>query len=73
MHSDITAVRFKGDNGYLSLFNVYNKITNNNTIDYLDLFLTRNAHPVHPSVRDSIIWVGDFNHHHPMWEEEVNE
>ena len=73
MHSDITAVRFKAENGYLSLFNIYNEITNNDTINYLDSFLTQNAHLVHPTVRDSVVWVGDFNRHHPMWEEEVNE
>ena len=73
MHSDITAVRFKGDNGYLSLLNIYNEITNNDTLTYLDSFLTRNAHIVRPSVRDCVIWVGDFNRHHPMWEEDANE
>ena len=31
MHSDVTAVRFKGDNSYLLLFNIYNEITNNDT------------------------------------------
>ena len=42
-------------------------------ITYLDSFLTWNTHLVCPSVWDCIIWVGDFNHHHPMWEEEANE
>ena len=31
MHTDIIAICFKGENGYLSFFNVYNGITNNNT------------------------------------------
>ena len=44
MHSDVTAACFKGDNSYLSLFNIYNKITNNDTIICLDSFFTRNAH-----------------------------
>ena len=66
MHSDITAVRFKGDNGFLSIFNVYNEITNNDTINYMDSFLDRNALLVWPSVTDSVVWLGDFNRHHPM-------
>ena len=37
-HSDITALRFKGDNGFLSVFNIYNEITNNDTLRALDLF-----------------------------------
>jgi hypothetical protein len=61
MHSNITAVRFKGNNGYLSLLNIYNEITNNDTLTYLDSFLTRNTHIICPSVRDCVIWVGDFN------------
>ena len=32
MHSDIIAVQFKSENGYLSLLNMYNKITNNNIL-----------------------------------------
>ena len=62
MHSDITAIQFKGANRFLSVFNIYNEITNNDTITCLDSFLTRNAH-----------LIGDFNHHHPIWEEEANE
>ena len=73
MHSDITAVCFKGVNRHLSLFNVYNEITNNDMLMYLDSFLTQNAHHIRPSVWDCVIWVGDFNCHHPMWEEETNE
>lgn len=73
MHSDITAVRFKGENCYLSLFNIYNEITNNNTINYLSSFLVRNVHLVWPAITDSIIWLGDFNRHHPIWEDDLNE
>ena len=73
MHSNITAVRFKGNNRYLSLFNVYNEINNNNTINYLDSSLDHNSLLVHPSATDSIIWLGDFNHHHPMWEDDSNK
>ena len=73
MHSDITAVRFKGDNGYLSLFNIYNEITNNDTLTCLDLFLDCNAPLIRPSNSDCVLWLGDFNRHHPMWEEDANE
>ena len=73
MHSDIMVVPFKGDNGFLTLFSIYNEITDNETVTYLDSFLTQNAHIIHPLVRDCIVWMGDFNHHHPMWEEESNK
>ena len=73
MHSDITAVHFKGTNGFLSVFNIYNEITNKDTITCLDSFLTHNAHLIYPSPLDCILWLGIFNRHHPMWEEETNK
>ena len=42
-------------------------------ITCLDSFLTRNTHLVCPSPLNCILWLGDFNHHHPMWEDETNE
>ena len=72
-HSDITAVRFKGDNGFLSIFNIYNKITNNNTLQCLDQYTDLNSQFIRPSISDSVIWLGDFNRHHPIWEDEANE
>jgi hypothetical protein len=71
-HSHITGVRFKGLNGNLTLINVYNEITNNDTTNCLDLFLTANPLLVRPTASDHMIWLGDFNRHHPMWEEDTN-
>ena len=72
MNSDVTAVRFKGEHGHLSIFNVYNEITNNDTIADLDSFLDRNAQIMRPSGVDHVLWLGNFNRHHPLWEEEAN-
>ena len=71
-HSDITGVRFKGLNGNLTLINVYNEITNNDTTNCLDLFLTANPLLARPTASDHMIWLGDFNRHHLMWEEDAN-
>ena len=73
MHSDITAVRFKGEHRFLSLFNIYNEITNNDTISCLDSFLDCHTQLVRPSNTDSIVWLRNFNRHHPMWENDSNE
>jgi hypothetical protein len=35
-HSDITAICFRGEHGCLSVFNIYNEITNNDTLHLLD-------------------------------------
>jgi len=61
MHSDVTAVRFKGENGYLSLFNIYNEITNNNTLKALDVFYDINGQNIRPTGMDGVVWLGDFN------------
>ena len=65
-HSDITILRFKGDNGYLSVFNIYNEITNNDTLRVLDLFYDHNDRIICPTDSDGVLWLGDFNRYHPM-------
>ena len=61
MNSDVTAVRFHGDHGYLSIFNIYNEITNNDTILALDSFLDRNMQIVRLLGTDHVLSLGDFN------------
>ena len=73
MHSDVMAVRFKGDNRFLSLFNICNEITNNDTTRCLDSFLDHNSHIVWPNNTDSVVWLDDFNRHHLLREEDVNK
>jgi hypothetical protein len=65
IHSaDITAVRFINEQGSISLYNVYNDCTHNHSITKLSTFLS--ANPSSPT--DHMIWLGDFNRHHPLWE-----
>jgi hypothetical protein len=42
-HSNVTMVQFRGDNSFLSLFNIYNEITNNDMLTCLDQFSDLNA------------------------------
>lgn len=72
LHSDITAIQFKGEHGNLTIFNIYNEITNNNTISFLDDFLSLGS-GISLAPEDHMFWLGDFNRHHPMWEDELNE
>ena len=66
-HSDVTAMHFKGDNGFLSVFNVYNEITNNDTPKALDNYYSLNECLICPKATNCVIWLGDFNRHHPIW------
>ena len=56
-----------------SLIYIYNEITNNDTISCLDAFLDHKSQIVSPNNTDSVVWLGDFNRHHPLWEDDANE
>ena len=73
MHSDIMAIHFRGDNGFLSVFNIYNEITNNDTLKALENYSDLNECLIRPTTTDCIIWLGDFNQHHLIWEDDNNE
>jgi hypothetical protein len=47
--------------------------TNHNALTCLGQFSDLNASLIHPTLSDCVIWLGDFNCHHPMWEEDINE
>lgn len=69
---DITAVRFDGQSGHLSLFNVYNDCTHNDSLISLRTYLSSSLHLALPSPNDHMLWLGDFNRHHPLWESDGN-
>ena len=69
---DITAVRFHGEHGTLSLLNVYNDCSHNDSFTELSRHLLANQPPSTPSPVDPMIWLGDFNRHHPLWESADN-
>ena len=70
--NDIMAIHLKGTFRFCSVFNIYNDCTNNNTTDMLKTYLDANVDTVLPSPRDHIFWFGNFNCHHPQWEEDRN-
>ena len=57
---------------WVLIFNIYNKITNN-TLQCLDQFIDLNSQLICPSISDSVIWLGDFHRHHPIWEDKANK
>lgn len=70
--NDITAVQLQGNFGRLSLFNIYNDCTHSRNIDILDNFLKANRRRICEKDDDYMIWAGDFNRHHPLWDEARN-
>ena len=69
---DITAIQINNPHQKVRVFNVYNDCTHSHSIHALRTYLNRAAarRPEARSIHD--IWLGDFNRHHPLWDEERN-
>ena len=65
-------IQLTGNYGTCTLINIYNDCKHNETIKELGKYLETNIRQVIPSAHDHMIWLGDFNRHHPLWEEERN-
>ena len=69
---DVVAIQVSGPHGILNIFDIYNDCLNADTIDLLGSFLSLPHHPA-PSSNPNphyMLWCGDFNRHHPMWDKE---
>ena len=72
MSGDVTALRIKEKWGTLTIFNVYNDCEHDDTLEALtahhrqhlrDILGTETTHQDH-----HLVWLGDFNRHHPYWD-----
>jgi hypothetical protein len=71
--NDVTAIELSGDFGTITILNIYNDCNNSDTTDHIRQFYTARSRPQterRPDEHD--LWLGDFNRHHPMWEDERN-
>ena len=71
---NVIIISLKGPWGKLVIFNIYNDCKHNDTINQLKHF-----HDTHPDVVEHsevgevhLLWVGDFNRHHPHWDDPNN-
>ena len=71
-YSNITTIHLKGDFSHCSIFNIYNNCNNNLTIETLHTYLRENLATALPLPTDHMLWLGDFNRHHPLWEDNKN-
>jgi len=64
-------VQLKGNWGKLTIFNIYNEGNSNNTVKELTKFHRNNRASLEASSTESahILWLGDFNRHHPYWDD----
>jgi len=66
--NDITAIQMKGEYGKLTIFNIYNDCTHSRNEDKLKSFIRKHANKIIATETDHMIWAGDFNRHHPLWD-----
>ncbi|QRV94576.1 Reverse transcriptase from transposon X-element protein [Ceratobasidium sp. AG-Ba] len=64
---DVTCVELTTSDGQIRLFNIYNDLKSDETLELIHEHLL--AIPRHTST----LLAGDFNRHHPMWDETRNE
>jgi len=69
--SDITVMQIMGNWGELTIFNIYNDCDNNDMIKLLSNYYSRNQTRLEhmDAGTANVIWLGDFNHHHPLWDD----
>jgi ribonuclease HI len=66
--NDITAIQLKGRYGKITLVNVYNDCLNANSETAIDRLLTTQTDKIRGGDNAYMIWAGDFNRHHPLWD-----
>ncbi|KIN94669.1 hypothetical protein M404DRAFT_83027, partial [Pisolithus tinctorius Marx 270] len=69
---DVVVTRIRTSKGIYTLFNVYNDCTHDRTVEAMGSFLADNIRNIRPTEDDQMIWLGDFNRHHPLWDEDRN-
>jgi hypothetical protein len=67
---DVTAIRLMGQWGQLNLYSIYNDCQHNATIGLLSEHHHRTTNLEEDSATNKThnIWLGDFNRHHPYWD-----
>jgi hypothetical protein len=66
--SDITAIQLKGPYGKLSIFNIYNDCTHSRNEASLRRYIQDNSDIVLATENHHMVLAGDFNRHHPLWD-----
>src|SRR6266404_2210656 len=69
---DVMAIQIRGKWGKLVIFNIYNDCMHNDTIKMLTYFHSEHREYILGKngnhEKNHLIWLGDFNHHHPYWD-----
>ena len=74
--SDVTGVHLHGEFGMIDICNVYNDCTNNDSLKVVEGYMRKRGDGNRARNRErggeGVIWLGDSNRHHPIWDEVRN-
>src|SRR6266481_10091192 len=70
---NITIIQFCLPRGCLTIFNIFNNCLHSNTLMLIRDNMTQHSAAILVSKEDHVVWCGDFNHHHLLWDEEQNK
>ena len=68
--NDITTIQLKGPYGKLTIFNIYNNCTHSRNEGALGSYIRRQANLILRHENHHMLWAGDFNRHHPLWDDD---
>src|SRR5712672_4209163 len=67
---DVTIISIKTNSGKIFIINIYNDGNSNETISQLiEFHRDNNVINGTEAIRPHVIWVGNFNRHHPLWDD----
>jgi len=69
---DVVALRVTGEFGQVTIYDIYNDCSSSETITLLGAHFASLQWRAQPAGPAFSVWCGDFNRHHPMWDEERN-
>ena len=67
---DITAIQLQGEYGKISIFNIYNDCTHARNETIFNNYLMDNRLSLANSNDTHMVWAGDFNRHHLLWDDD---
>jgi hypothetical protein len=71
-HPDITAIEIQGSFGTLQILNIYNNCNNNSSLTHISMYMRDRDRQQCTNTPLLTAWMGDFNRHHPLWDEPQN-
>ena len=72
-NNDLTAVQIDSGNCKLTIFNIYNDCNHSNTLTCLQRFVNEERNKILGGDNSYMIWGGDFNRHHPLWDRDEDD